>query len=130
MPWLPALTGYSRYSSIDFDSSEASGASKAPITWRITMRSSSHPFFLISLSVSISEFGYSHKTISISVACVFPLFCRTTRIGIVVSTSPVKSDAVTSEIVFDAIKENFNNKLIIIIAHQVVKGHFDNTIEL
>ena len=39
-------------------------------------------------------------------------------------------DADTSEIVFDAIKENFNNKLIIIIAHQVVKGHFDNTIEL
>lgn len=39
-------------------------------------------------------------------------------------------DADTSEIVFDAIKENFNNKLIIVIAHQVVKGHFDNTIEL
>ena len=39
-------------------------------------------------------------------------------------------DADTSEIVFDAIKENFNNKLIIIIAHKVVKGHFDNTIEL
>lgn len=39
-------------------------------------------------------------------------------------------DADTSEIVFDAIKENFSNKLIIIIAHQVVKGNFDNTIEL
>ena len=39
-------------------------------------------------------------------------------------------DQETTNHVFDAIKEHFNGKLTIIVAHQVVTGIFDRTINL
>jgi ABC-type multidrug transport system fused ATPase/permease subunit len=39
-------------------------------------------------------------------------------------------DQETTSDVFDAIKENFNGKLTIIVAHQVVTGIFDRSIDL
>jgi ABC-type transport system involved in cytochrome bd biosynthesis fused ATPase/permease subunit len=39
-------------------------------------------------------------------------------------------DQETTNHVFDAIKEHFNGKLTIIVAHQVVTGIFDNTVNL
>lgn len=44
------------------------------------------------------------------------------------STASLDQDSTT--IVFDAIKENFKNKLVLIVAHQVVLGIFDNIIKI
>ena len=33
-------------------------------------------------------------------------------------------------VIFDTVKENFNNKLVLIVAHQVINGMFDSVIEL
>lgn len=39
-------------------------------------------------------------------------------------------DQELTDIVMDGIRDNYNNKLVIIIAHQVVKGQFDRVIEI
>ena len=39
-------------------------------------------------------------------------------------------DQELTSIVFSAIRDNFNGKLILIIAHQVVNGLFDKTIQI
>ena len=39
-------------------------------------------------------------------------------------------DQELTSIVMDGIRENFNGKLVIIVAHQVVKGQFDKVIKI
>ena len=44
--------------------------------------------------------------------------------------STASLDQESTTIVFDAIKENFKNKFVLIVAHQVVLGIFDNIIKI
>ena len=44
------------------------------------------------------------------------------------STASLDQEATT--VVFDAIKENFKGKMVLIIAHQVIQGVFDKIIKL
>jgi DNA repair exonuclease SbcCD ATPase subunit len=65
------------------------------------------------------------------------ILAYTLALGEMFSTPLVLLDECTSsldqeltDVVFDAIREHFNGKLVLIVAHQVVTGTFDNTIRL